>query len=357
MIYCPKCGKENLEQSEFCTECGNRLPIKKVIICSKCANENHSESNFCFKCGNNLQIEEEDPIKETFPENEEISDEVLDEKLSCPICKVSKLSYHTYKGTLGLSTKVSYECSSCGAVFEKKGTKYKLIAVDDKNNPIWNKYGNSTLNTEEWVRIAHGGVSDHEKIKLDKEKALQEQKAVEIQKDNDIKLFLSLLQKGSFNFQTSINSPIILKKGEEIFLLLNNISLLEPRAVRTTVGGYGGPTFRVAKGVSFRLGGVSARSESHEELRNIDKGTLVLTNKRLIFIGSKRTTNIALNKIIALEPYKDGVASQRENKQKTEYFIGTDTNKINFSIEGREYTLPVHGVILKAAIEGKIAQI
>jgi hypothetical protein len=39
------------------------------------------------------------------------------------------------------------------------------------------------------------------------------------------------------------------------------------------------PNLRVAKGVSFRLGGASARSESHDEIRVIDQGSLILTNK------------------------------------------------------------------------------
>ena len=72
--------------------------------------------------------------------------------------------------------------------------------------------------------------------------------------------------------------------------------------------------------MSFRMGSVAARSESRDELRDIDRGTLVLTNKRLIFIGSKRTTNIDLRKIISITAYKDGIASQRENKQKTDVY-------------------------------------
>jgi hypothetical protein len=91
------------------------------------------------------------------------------------------------------------------------------------------------------------------------------------------------------------------------------------------------------------LGGVSARSESHDELRDIDNGTLVFTNKRMVFIGSKRTTTINLNKIVALKPYRDGIVSQRENKQKTEYFTGTDKNTITLTIEARKYSLPVQG--------------
>lgn len=90
-----------------------------------------------------------------------------------------------------------------------------------------------------------------------------------------------------------------------------NISLWESRAVRKTSGGYGGPSFRVAKGVYFRVGGFQAKSESHDELKNIDLGELTLTNKRLVFSGAKRSVNIDIRKIISIEPYSDGIALRR----------------------------------------------
>jgi len=96
------------------------------------------------------------------------------------------------------------------------------------------------------------------------------------------------LVNGNVNLTSSSTSPIIPKKNEKTNLVMNNVSFLEARSVRQTIGGYGGPTFRVAKGVSFRLGGVSARSVSHDEIKKIDQGTLVLTNKRLIFLGDKK---------------------------------------------------------------------
>ena len=161
----------------------------------------------------------------------------------------------------------------------------------------------------EWTRITHGGISDEEK-------QLMEQKASQ----DDLVSFVNKLNSGTGNLSVIRNLPIILKKGEEAGVVLSGVNLLEPRAVRQTRGGYAGPTIRVAKGVSFRMGSVSARSESHEELRKIDQGTFVLTNKRMIFIGAKRTTNIDLRKIISITAYKEGIASQRENKQKTEYF-------------------------------------
>lgn len=150
---------------------------------------------------------------------------------------------------------------------------------------------------------------------------------------------------------------MIMKKGEVVTIVMNNVSFMESRSVRQTIGGYGGPSFRVAKGVSFRLGGVSARSVSHEELKKIDRGALVLTNKRLAFLGSMRTINIDLRKIVAIEPYKDGIGSQRENKQKTEYFTGTQNTVLNFTKDGRNVSVPLNGVVLRAAVIGNISKL
>jgi hypothetical protein len=231
-------------------------------------------------------------------------------------------------------------------VFEQNGRNFKFKAIYDISSDFWKKYGRKTLTEAEWTNIAHGGLSNEEKH-------VMEQKASQ----NDMVTFVNQLDQGNINLNPVPNPPIILKKGEEACVVFSGITLMEPRAVRQTRGGYAGPTIRVAKGVSFRMGSVAARSESHEKLRNIDQGTLVLTNKRLIFIGAKRTTNIDLKKIIAIEAYKDGIASQRENKQKTEYFTGTDRHTLTFTMNGRSHTVPFTGLIMKAAVEGKIRQI
>lgn len=260
-------------------------------------------------------------------------------------------------------------------MFEEKADKYKLTYIDHPHNPVWQKYRNKPLTFDEWTRIANGGVSDEEQRRLDAEeirrkkaeagmqKKLAEQqrqlalKEAEAQKERDINHFINNLTSGSMNLTSNTPSPMIMKKGETTTLVMNNVTFMESRAVRQTIGGYGGPSFRVAKGVSFRLGGVSARSVSHDELKKIDQGALVLTSKRLTFLGSMRTINIDLRKIVGIEPFKDGIGSQRENKQKTEYFTGTQNTVLNFSNEGRSLSVPINGVVLKAAIMGNISRL
>ncbi len=165
---------------------------------------------------------------------------------------------------------------------------------------------------------------------------------------------VNLVSEGDIRLPPIVYSPIICKKGEKVSLVLENISFMESKAVRATNGLYGGPSFRIARGINYKIGAVSTRSESHEEIKVIDEGTLTLTNKRLIFMGSKRNVNINLNKILAINDYKDGISINRENKQKMEYFTKTDGNMIDVLIDGEFCPTPLYGTILKAIIYTQI---
>jgi DNA-directed RNA polymerase subunit M/transcription elongation factor TFIIS len=309
------------------------------MFCPECGKENDEDANFCQYCGTKFEYLENGNVNKLSNRHEQ---QIIDKSKTwiekCPVCKKGHFFYHDQKGMLGLTTSHVYECENCGAIFKRKDENYQLNKVTDQSNSIWQEYGKQTLTEREWITIANGGLSDAK------------------QEDADINTWLIDASNGNITF-TDTNSPVILKKNERALIVLSNIDLWEPRAVRQTRGAYGGPTFRIAKGVSFRVGSFAARSESHEELRTIDQGMLTLTNKRLVFTGTKRTTNIDLRKIVAIEPYSDGIASQRENKQKTEYFIGTNKTNLNVTSNGRNYTIPISGVVLKCLIEGLIKQI
>jgi hypothetical protein len=74
------------------------------------------------------------------------------------------------------------------------------------------------------------------------------------------------------------------------------------------------------KGVYIGGSSRSGKSESKQELKVIDKGTLVLTNHRLVFNGLVENRNIALNKIISFEPKIDSLLVTVENRAKKMYF-------------------------------------
>lgn len=176
------------------------------------------------------------------------------------------------------------------------------------------------------------------RYKESKEEQLKEKEKQLKIKDEKTKILITI-SEGDMSLLSPIpqsNVPIILKKNEVCYTGTGNIQFWEDRAVRKTGGGYGGFGFRVMKGVSFRVGKFGATGESHMERRHIDTGNVFVTNKRFIFVGSSKSIDVPLNKVLSVEPFSDGVGIARSNKQKTEYFLG------------------FNGLIIKAIIEGAI---
>ena len=103
----------------------------------------------------------------------------------------------------------------------------------------------------------------------------------------------------------TIQSDIALQKGEECYFSTSNVNWYEPRVVRKS-SARTGVTFRVAKGFYLHAA-QPARISSTEQLKLINSGAVYLTNKRIIFIGQGKNSNIRLDKIVNFVPYTDGV--------------------------------------------------
>jgi hypothetical protein len=79
------------------------------------------------------------------------------------------------------------------------------------------------------------------------------------------------------------------------------------------------------KGVSLRVGASQGHAESHDELRLVDQGDFVITNKRVIFCGSKRTVTIDFDQIVGTGTYEDGLRINREHRDRP-FIFGFDAN-------------------------------
>ena len=188
---------------------------------------------------------------------------------------------------------------------------------------------------EEWARIAAGGVSDGEIASA------------------DLESFLGALRDGATTFRLpEVESPIAPKRGELVSVLCPDVILRAPR--RVTQGVYGGPRVRLAKNLSINLG--AFRVAPHEELHDVDRGTLVLTNKRYAFMGEKRTVSANLSQIVSIEPYRDAVAVHRANKQRREMYCNLDRYGFPFAWEGRTHQADLTGRVVAGAFDGLIAE-
>lgn len=123
----------------------------------------------------------------------------------------------------------------------------------------------------------------------------------------------------------AILAPIRLQRGEDCHWC-SPASLHEQRTVTRRIG-YSGPTARVriAKGVYWRMGNLGVSRTTEDVLKLLDQGTLYLTNKRLLFDGANKTTNVTLKRIINFTVYSDGLRIEKDSgKDQVYQFDNTD---------------------------------
>lgn len=111
----------------------------------------------------------------------------------------------------------------------------------------------------------------------------------------------------------AIAAPIALQRGEECYYS-SEAQWFEFRKQTRTVGYYSqGMSFRVARGVYYRVGASRPHRVTNEGLTEIDQGIIYITNKRVLFDGVRRNTSIRMSNIIAFTPYSDGIMIEKSS--------------------------------------------
>jgi hypothetical protein len=115
----------------------------------------------------------------------------------------------------------------------------------------------------------------------------------------------------------SIQPIAILLKADEAAYWTEPGTLYEEKVVsRHYEGGSSGVSLRIVKGVTFRVG--AHRGQLVTETGNVavSSGNLVITNRRLIFQGDKKSFTAEFEKIIEVQPAPDGIRFSESNRQK-----------------------------------------
>ena len=112
--------------------------------------------------------------------------------------------------------------------------------------------------------------------------------------------------------KVSGNLPFILQKTEQLVWVFPDVTYYEDRTRRQFVGGYQGVSFRIAKGVYYRVGGFRGTPVETTERTHMGTGILGVTNKHIYFSGGMKTFRIRHDKIISVVPFSDGVGIQRD---------------------------------------------
>ena len=111
-------------------------------------------------------------------------------------------------------------------------------------------------------------------------------------------------------------SNVILNCGESAYWSESGTLYEEKVVSRRYEGGSTGVSFRVMKGVSFRVGNHRGHVVSETGSVPVSHGRLIVTNQRLIFQGDRKSFTARFEKIIEVQPAIDGIRFSEANCQK-----------------------------------------
>src|ERR1700690_1321547 len=226
----------------------------------------------------------------------------------CPVCQTGYLQ-ETEKGKVfGFIPHKYFICTQCKAEFEKHFGKATLISASVDPFNVFKTHKDKNLTIEEWESII--------KHRLQAENYDNEERISAI-KNQLGQYLIQQIQDQKFQFMPINLSCFILKKDESP-VFGTKAEVIEERkkkiTQRTTTGGgrrnYPGFPVRVAKGVFFHTGQsapasqrqTSVQSSEFTELVTADSGDFLITNQRILFIGSKsRGLAIPIPKVAALQ--------------------------------------------------------
>ena len=121
------------------------------------------------------------------------------------------------------------------------------------------------------------------------------------------------------------NLPFNLMKSEQLVWVIDGVEYLETVTRRERRGSSHGVSIRVARGLYYRPSTFRSRPVEWEETARVDSGLLGLTTKHIYFAGSRKRFRVRYDRIVAFEPYSDGLGIMRDAQTaKPQSFITGD---------------------------------
>ncbi|MEI8231793.1 MAG: hypothetical protein WCG32_04435 [Actinomycetes bacterium] len=140
---------------------------------------------------------------------------------------------------------------------------------------------------------------------------------------------LDELVKNDFKIEDVMFST---QKEETVIYHLEEVILTEFKSTGSSYsGGYGGVSFRVAKGVRLNTGKTGGTSKRDPETSQpIDSGELTVTNQRVVFSGANQVRVFDLDKVVNMEAGDNGitVSISVSNRERTSGLASTNMDDL-----------------------------
>ena len=187
---------------------------------------------------------------------------------------------------------------------------------------IFAKVNNLDMNIVNEVRIHHADIISKKKINsIVKSQRYTKEDENELNNifsklqmkpsySNEFKKYRTLWeieQNRDFELIPIDNVPPALSKNETAYFSCN--SNWYQQNTRKEMKGYIGASigFNLAKGINLRVGKAIPQYDIIEEMKCHSYGMIYITNKRIQFIGDKKSTNITFNRLVDYRLFKNGI--------------------------------------------------
>ncbi len=126
-----------------------------------------------------------------------------------------------------------------------------------------------------------------------------------------------MIAEANGGFLPEVSSPRLIPRKGEIVHLEIPATLMKEVAIRQTQGGFSGFSIPIGKtGIRYRVGGYRGHSVVVGTQRvPADRGTLVVSSQRAVFLGGQKTLDLPYSKLVSLEVFGDGVQFHVSNRQ------------------------------------------
>lgn len=202
-----------------------------------------------------------------------------------------------------------------------EATSAALGMSDDQTKRLYTKAASATLQAAFNSTIADQRYTNDEEAYIT---ALAKSMGITITHDASTSALVSrfkLLARIEEGDLPLVSVPILLKRGE----VCHFYGSAEHHQIKTITKriNFGGPTasIKIMKGVRWRLGSVSAQRVTSDVITHLDTGTLYITNKRLLYDGSKKNFNVTFGRITNFTVFKDGIQVEKDTGA-DHYFLG-----------------------------------
>jgi hypothetical protein len=135
--------------------------------------------------------------------------------------------------------------------------------------------------------------------------------------------------RGSDRDSVLQDQGINIGQGETSYFSLSNVDWYEQHTISSTIS-YSGFKYRSGEAMSFNTGSFNVIRDNVTGFTLLDRGKLLLTDQRIIFVGNQSLENrsIPLRDILEYEIFKDGVLLGKSNGKKPLIFFPPAINTL-----------------------------